>query len=80
MENIRVRTGIASVELGARFRELPLSEQRLAVAQLVLTLTDRPGIGQVLFTVNEEAVEVPRLNGSIARGPVSRDDYQPPAR
>jgi hypothetical protein len=80
VENIRVRAGIASVELSSRLQELPLAEQRLAVAQLVLTLTDRPGIGQVLFTVNDEAVEVPRLNGSIARGPVSRDDYQPPPR
>jgi hypothetical protein len=80
VEDVRVRGGIATVELGGRFGELPLAEQRLAVAQLVLTLTDRPGIGQVTFTVNGQSVDVPRLNGSIARGPVSRDDYQPPPR
>ena len=46
------------------------TEQQLAAAQLVMTLTDRgPGIGRVRFTVDGNAVSVPRgrLCASAAR-------------
>ena len=44
-----------------------------------MTLTDRgPGIGRVRFTVDGNAVSVPRGDGSAPQQPdqsVSRDDY-----
>jgi spore germination protein GerM len=72
---LSVRAGVASVAVSRDFRDLAAAEQRLAVAQLVLTITSRPGIGQVLFTVDDEPVSVPKGDGSLADGPVSRDDY-----
>lgn len=77
IKQIDIRGGVATVALVEGFSNLPVQEQRLAVAQLVLTLTDRPGIGQVLFTVAGQPVDVPRADGSLARTTVSEDDYKP---
>jgi hypothetical protein len=75
------RGGTATVDLSPGFQQLLPSptEQQLAAAQLVMTLTDRgPGIGRVRFTVDGNAVSVPRGDGSApqqADQSVSRDDY-----
>jgi spore germination protein GerM len=47
------------------------------VAQIVLTLTSRPGIGQVLFSVDGVPTGVPRGRGDLAGPltPVTFDDY-----
>jgi spore germination protein GerM len=55
--------------------ELGGDEQLLAVAQLVCTLTARPGVGPVSFTLEGAPVDVPTGDGSLTSGPVSRDDY-----
>ncbi len=72
---VRVQGGVAAVELDRRFLDLPNSEQRMAVAQLVLSLTSRPGIGQISFEIAGSAVQVPRADGTLAKGTVSRDDF-----
>jgi hypothetical protein len=73
---VTTSAGVATVELRARFGELPVQEQRLAIGQLVLTLTSRPGVGQVAFTqAGEPVVRLPRADGSLVLGPLSRDDY-----
>lgn len=75
VQRVDIRAGVATVELDARILDLPNAEQRVAVAQLVLTLTARPGVGQVAFTVGGDAVQVPRADGTLARSTVSRDDF-----
>lgn len=72
---VSVRAGVAIVELDKSFRELPNSEQRVAVAQLVLSLTARPGIGQIDFVIAGEPVQVPRADGTLDKASVSRDDF-----
>ena len=78
---IAIRGGTATVDLSPGFQQLLPSptEQQLAAGQLVMTLTDRgPGIGRVRFTVDGNAVSVPRGDGSApqqADQSVSRDDY-----
>lgn len=67
--------GVATVELQPSFAELDGAEQVLAVAQLVLSLTARPGLGRVAFTLGGEALEAPRADGSLGGLTVSRDDY-----
>lgn len=75
---VLVERGIASVDLPPAFvTDLPGAEQRLAVAQIVLTLTRRAGIGQVVFTSENQPLAVPRGRGDLTApgDPVACDDY-----
>jgi len=75
---VTVERGIATVELPGTFiTDLPGGEQRLAVAQIVLTLTRQAGVGQVRFTSNNEPQSVPRGRGDLsgAGATVACDDY-----
>jgi spore germination protein GerM len=73
-------TGIATVDLvGDLFEDIPGGvEQRRAIAQIVLTLTMRPGIGQVSFTLDGERLAVPKLGNVLSEPgePVARSDYE----
>jgi spore germination protein GerM len=73
---VSVARGVASVTLSSTFADIPANDQRSAVAQLVLTLTDRPGIGRVRFLVADEAVSVPLPNGEQTDEAVSREDFE----
>lgn len=75
---IDVRRGIATVSANGPFlADLEPLDQRLAIAQVVLTLTRRPGIGQVIFVVDGAQIQVPRGGGDLAPAgaPVTYDDY-----
>lgn len=75
---VTVERGIATVELPGTFiTDLPGGEQRLAVAQIVLTLTRQSGVGQVRFTSNYEPQSVPRGRGDLSTpgATVACDDY-----
>ena len=75
---IEIRRGVARVSSTAPFlSELEPVDQRLAIAQIVLTLTRRPGIGQVSFVVDDVEIQVPRGAGDLtAKGAaVTYDDY-----
>ncbi len=75
---IKISKGIAQIDTTAQFLSaLSPIDQRLAIAQLVMTFTRRPGIGQVIFTVDGENVAVPRGRGNLATpgSAVSFDDY-----
>jgi hypothetical protein len=72
---VEVVGGIADVDLAPTVLELRGSEQILAFAQIVGTLTERPGIGRVSFSIEGRPVDAPRGDGSLASGSVSRDDY-----
>jgi spore germination protein GerM len=75
IEDADTRAGVATVAVSASFKDLATTEQRLAVAQLVVTLTGRPGVGQVAFTIDDEPVPVPTGEGLLANRPLSRDDF-----
>lgn len=71
-------SGIASVDLPAGFFDtIPQTDQRFAIAQLVLTLR-LAGIGQVRFTQLGEPVRVPRGTGELAEPgqPLALQDYE----
>jgi len=75
---VTVERGIATVVLPSTFiTDLPGGEQRLAVAQIVLTLTRQSGVGQVRFTSNNEPQSVPRGRGDLSSpgATVACDDY-----
>jgi spore germination protein GerM len=73
-------TGVATVDLvGELFEDIPGGvEQRRAIAQIVLTLTMRPGIGQVSFTLDGEPLSVPKFGNVLSDPgePVARNDYE----
>lgn len=75
---VTVERGVATVALPGTFiTELPGGEQRLAVAQIVLTLTRQSGVGQVRFTSDNEPQSVPRGRGDLSSpgATVACDDY-----
>lgn len=72
---LRLHAGVAEVDLAESVATLGGADQLLAIAQLVCTLTARPGVGQVAFTLNGAPADVPRGDGSLTADPVSRDDY-----
>jgi Sporulation and spore germination len=68
--------GVARVALTVDFGEkLPAGEQQLALAQLVFTLTALPGIGQVVFERGGVRIDVPRSDGSLVSGVITREDF-----
>jgi hypothetical protein len=72
-------TGVATIDLPPMFFDAiqPTSDQRLAIAQIARTMLERPGIGQVRFTLGGEPTGVPRGNGEIAApgSTLSRIDF-----
>ncbi|CAN5858415.1 hypothetical protein BH18ACT2_BH18ACT2_20070 [soil metagenome] len=71
--------GFAEVDLAeVPFERIDQRDQRLAIAQIVLTLTRRPGVGQVQFTLDGEPLAVPGQDNVQTEpgGPVSRQDYE----
>jgi spore germination protein GerM len=72
-------SGVATIHLPQGFFEqIPPEDQLLAIGQLVLTITEVRGIGQVLFVQDGAPKGVPRRSGGITDGtePVARRDYQ----
>lgn len=75
---VDVDRGVATVNATRAFlNSLSAVDQRLAIAQIVLTLTSRPGIGQVVFYVDGKAIAVPRGRGDLssAGDAVTFEDY-----
>ncbi|MCD9622905.1 GerMN domain-containing protein [Rhabdothermincola salaria] len=75
VNEVRTSAGVANVDLGAGVVEGSARNQLAAVAQIVCTLTQQPGIGQVRFLVDGVNVEVARGDGSTTADAVSRRDY-----
>lgn len=68
--------GVANVDLNEEFAAIDGGTQRLALGQIVYTLTSRPGVGRVSFTLAGQPVEIPRGDGTLTSGSVSRDSYR----
>jgi spore germination protein GerM len=72
-------SGVATIELPADFfSQIPPEDQLLAIGQIVLTVTEVGGIGQVRFTQDGQPVGVPRRGGGFSDGnePLARRDYE----
>jgi spore germination protein GerM len=69
--------GVVVVELSRGTVEGGGQVQRLAIAQIVYTVTGLPGASSVRFTLDGDAVSVPRGDGTLAprETPVDRADY-----
>lgn len=75
IEFATVQSGTATITLAPSFLTLPGTEQTLAIAQIVYTVTNLPGTGLVEFRLGDRTLSVPTADGQPSRGALSRDDY-----
>ena len=68
-------SSLVTVDLARTFSEVPRSDRILALGQITLTLTARPGTTLVQYTIADVPIEVPKANGVVTRDPVSQADY-----
>ena len=71
--------GVATVDFGTNPIQVVGPDQTLAIAQVVYTVTQQPGIAGVTFEIDGKAIEVPTAAGAQVPGPVGRIDYLPQA-
>jgi spore germination protein GerM len=71
----RLADGIAVVELADGLDETSRTDQVLAFAQIVCTLTANSRVAGVSFIRDGQVVGVPRANGSLSEGPLTASDY-----
>ncbi len=71
----RIAGGTATVRLERSFVAADVREQILALAQLVYTMTELPGIQGVRFSFDGQPAEVPTAEGSLKAGTANRGDY-----
>jgi hypothetical protein len=74
---VQNRNGQAIVELATSLGGTGRTDDILAFAQIVCTLTSRGDIRSVTFTRAGEPVEVPRADSSLTRNPLTAHDYTP---
>ncbi|MDQ7907611.1 GerMN domain-containing protein [Phytohabitans sp. ZYX-F-186] len=72
---VQLDDGRATVELTAGLDESGRTDQILAFAQIVCTLTAKDAITAVSFTRDGQVVGVPRADGSLADAPATAADY-----
>lgn len=75
IDSAAVQSGTATIGLSPSFLTLPGSEQTLAIAQIVYTVTNLPGVGLVSFRLGSRPLSVPTADGEPSKGALSRDDY-----
>jgi len=75
IDGIDIEGSTALVDLNDSFTNLGGSDQVIAIAQLVFTVTERPTIDRLVVRVDGENVEVPRDDGTLTRDPLTRTDY-----
>jgi hypothetical protein len=72
---VQVSDGRATVELTGMLDGGGRTDQVLAFAQIVCTLTAKAGIASVSFTHAGQPVGVPRADGSLSQAPATAADY-----
>lgn len=72
----RPSQGVVPVYLPQSFENLGGNDQLIAVAQVVFTLTQLPGVRGVVFWLAGQRARVPDAAGKLIAGPLTRADYQ----
>ncbi len=71
----RVEGTVATVDLPPELADLLGSDQTVALAQIVYSLTDDPALDAVAFTVNGAPASTPVQDGTLIGRPVGRGDF-----
>jgi hypothetical protein len=69
--------GVAEVEVVGATDESGRSDEIMAFAQFVCTLTSRADVHAVAFRRDGQPLEVPRADGSLTTAPLTAGDYRP---
>ncbi len=75
----KVSDGVATVDFTTNPVEVVGANQTLAIAQVVFTATQQPGVTSVQFQIAGRPIGVPTASGATVAGPVDRTSYQPQA-
>jgi spore germination protein GerM len=78
VRRVIVRGDAAVVDLNSRFLENVPGDTALALGQVVYTATSLQGVTRIRFRVDGDRVTVPRGDGTLSSGAVSRNDYPGP--
>lgn len=78
ISDVRVAAGQATVDLDPEFLQLGRTEQALALAQVVFTLTGLDAIDRVRFLVAGESLPVTVAGGRTTTAPIGRDQVVVP--
>lgn len=73
---VQVRDGVATIDVPADLTDLAGTEQILAVAQLVFTVTGDVAVDGVVLTSVNRQVHAPTDSGQLVSRPVTRADYR----
>ena len=77
LSGFELGAGTARVQLGPTYFALPPEQQVLALGQVVMTLTERPGIGKVIFRLpNDLPADFWKGDTSVTSSEVSAEDYK----
>lgn len=68
-------SGVAMVPVPDSFNHLRSTERVLAVAQLVYTLSEEPGVRGLQLTDGVKAIDTPTGSGALVARPVTRSDF-----
>lgn len=71
--------GVATLDFAVNPVEVIGPSQALAIAQVVFTATEQPGVTGVLFEISGEPINVPAGDGQLVGNPVNRSSYGPQA-
>lgn len=75
IEVSHLATPTVDVSVGSTFTSLSGRDQTVAIAQLVFTITAFPEVNKVRVFMNGKPVEVPTANGTIGKGPLTKDQF-----
>jgi hypothetical protein len=73
--SVTISDAQATVELATGLEGTGRTDDILAFAQIVCTLTSRTDVKTVIFTRAGQRVEVPRADSSLSRDPLTAADY-----
>jgi spore germination protein GerM len=77
--SVTVASGVATVNFTDNPIQVVGPDQTLAVAQVVYTGTQQPGVTGVIFEIDGQRRDVPTASGVQVPGPVGRASYLPQA-
>lgn len=67
---------VATVEVSSEITRVGGADEVRAIAQIVLTASEVPGVGRVRFVVGEDRIQVPLGSGALTSRAVGPEDYR----